>query len=30
MIRELATTLNLKDPTINRAYELYKAIEDNG
>jgi hypothetical protein len=30
MLRELASTLNLKEPTMNKAFDLYKAIEDNG
>jgi transcription initiation factor TFIIIB Brf1 subunit/transcription initiation factor TFIIB len=29
-IKDMASRLNLKDPTVNRAQEIYKQIEDRG
>ena len=29
-IKEMATRLNLKEPAVNKAYEIYKQIEDKG
>ena len=29
-IKELATRLNLKEPVVNKAQEIYKTIEDKG
>ena len=29
-IKDMATRLNLKEPAINKAYEIYKQIEDKG
>jgi len=29
-IRDLATRLNLKEPVLNKAFEIYKMIEDRG
>jgi transcription initiation factor TFIIIB Brf1 subunit/transcription initiation factor TFIIB len=30
MIKEMATRLNLKEPVVNKAQEIYKQIEDKG